>query len=173
MRSKLIAVPVALVASFALAAGPALADDLDTDDIETEDIETEDEKAETEAEEAEGEEAEGEEAEDEKAEDEKAECNDVEVSEVDGDVEQSTLEAAAAEAADAAEGLEAGDGCVTGWDRAVQSFEATIERLSAEGAGGNGVAAEVLQALIDRVVSIRDRFCPRSRNGGSRRRAPR
>jgi hypothetical protein len=112
MRSKLIAVPAALLVTLAISTGPARADE--ATDAEVEDV---------------------------------SECTEtVEVEVVD---EGDTLVAAAEEAAAAAEDLETGDECVTGRERAIESLSAAVERLSEEDAGGNGVAALVLQALID------------------------
>lgn len=62
------------------------------------------------------------------------------------------VEEAAQDAATAAEELEEGDACPeleSGRERAVQALQSAVDRLSAEGAGGNGVAAAVLTALIN------------------------
>lgn len=59
---------------------------------------------------------------------------------------------AADDASDAAEDLEDGDACPdleNGHETAVVAWQAALDRLSVEGAGGNGVAAAVLTALIN------------------------
>ena len=68
-----------------------------------------------------------------------------------GDEGESALEAAAEDAAAAAEALEGDEVCDDLKERneqAVEALTAAMERLSEEGVGGNGVAADVLQALI-------------------------
>lgn len=70
----------------------------------------------------------------------------------DTDTDTDLVEEAALQAAAAADDLEDGDACPeleTGHERAVVAWQAAVDRLSVEGAGGNGVAAEVLTALIN------------------------
>ena len=132
MRKKFVAAPLALVTALALAAGPVSADETETDDVATtcvDDVAV-DEPAATELED----EPAATELEDEPA-----------ATELEEIVE--AAEAAAEAAADIVE--EEDDGCVTGRDRAKAALQAAVARLSEEGAGGNGVAAEILAALID------------------------
>lgn len=128
MRSKIIAVPAALLVSLAMATGPALAED-DAEEVEVEKVEVEEQEGED---------------------DGKAECTEGEESEGEEDGEEGGFEAAAVEAAEAAEDLEAGDECATGWDRAVQSFEATVARMEERAGEGEpkGAGYWVLQLLI-------------------------
>jgi hypothetical protein len=121
MRKKFVAAPLALVTALALAAGPVSADETETDDVTTTCVDVAvDEPAATELE-------------------DKPETTDLE------EIVE-TAEAVAEAAADIVE--EEDDGCTTGRDRAKESLRAAFDRLSEEGAGGNGVAAEILTALL-------------------------
>jgi hypothetical protein len=133
MRKKFVAAPLALVTALALAAGPVSADETET---ETDDVTTtcvddvvEGELASTGTE----------------NEPEAAGLEEIVETEFEEIVE--AAEAAVEAAADIVE--EEDDGCVTGRDRANAALQAAVARLSEEGAGGNGVAAQILTALLE------------------------
>lgn len=75
--------------------------------------------------------------------------------EVDGDDDGDGLgqvRSAAARARAAAKDLESGDAdarLIAGEERATEALQGALDRLSVEGAGGSGVAAEVLTALLE------------------------
>jgi hypothetical protein len=130
MRKKFVAAPVALVAALALATGSVSADEVETDvDVEVEDVETEC-----------GDDVPADHASDEPAKTELDEMTEA-------------AEEAAEAVADMVEDEEnekegEEDDCVTDHDRAKESLQAAFDRLSVEGVGGNGVASEVLAALL-------------------------
>jgi hypothetical protein len=79
------------------------------------------------------------------------EVEDVEVEDADGDG-LGQVRSAAARARTAAQDLEDGDADAeleAGQERATEALQAVVHRFSVEGAGGSGVAAEILAALID------------------------
>jgi len=120
MRTKFTVTLTALMAMLAFVAGPAYAD---TDSVDDDAVEVEVEVEEVEVED------EGED---------------------DGDG-LGQVRSAAARARAAAKDLEDGEAdpeLEEGHDRATEALQAVVDRLSVEGAGGSGVAAEILTALL-------------------------
>lgn len=111
MRTRILPISTAIIATLALASGPVFADDA-TGDVTAEECPAVPEVAAT---------------------------------------DTPTLEEAAEEAADVAEDLATDDDtCLSDEsDQATAALQAALDRLSADDAGGNGVAAQVLQALLN------------------------
>lgn len=126
MQKKFISAPVALVAALALATGPVSAEGVDTEGATTTCV-------------------------DDASTDELVDEPTDQSAETEIDEMTDAAKDAAAAVADIVE-EEANnddDGCVTGHDRAEESLQAALDRLTEEGAGGNGVASQILAALVN------------------------
>lgn len=123
MQKKFISAPAALVAALLFAAGPVIADEVAPDDVTAacaDDAHT-----------------------DQRVDDSNDPASDLdEITEAAEDAAEAVADIGEEEETDA------DDDCVSGHDRAEESLKAAIDRLEADGAGGNGVASEILAALM-------------------------